>query len=255
MMKTFVTAVVLVCVAPLVCAAAELKGTVRSKSGEALAGVVVMSRCRGVAETDAAGSFKLREPSFADCGRVVAFWAEGFVPQVKVVDASAESVDVILEESAARARAVVTCNDARAEGRRLGWLLRVPVASGASVKQIRGGHGSGYRIRVRGERRKVELGGYGGQYAHGYPDDDLILNATEYTVRPWKSGGEEGVDFSGRAADGTRWRYFAVMGEGVGYRGRSDEEARLLDLMIDGACYQPTAKPVAARQTVTKRGR
>lgn len=252
MMKAFMACVAFVCVAPAACAAAELKGTVRSRSGGPLAGVLVMSRCRGVAETDAAGSFKLRAPSLSDCGRVVFFWAEGFVPQIKVVGSSAESVHAVLEESAGRARDVMTCRGSRDDVRRLGWMLRVPVTEGASVERSRGAHGSGYRLRVRGEKRRVGLDGYGGQYAHGYPNDDLILSAAGYTIRPWRSGREEGVDFRGRAADGTRWRYFAVMGEGIGYGGVTEDEACALDRIIDGACFQPPSKPAASRPVNSK---
>lgn len=241
-MKYFVATLMLICGLPPICAAAELTGTVRSKSGQPLSGVVVMSRCRGVAETDVAGSFNLRPPSSADCGKVVFFWAAGFLPQIKIVDESTKEIHAVLEESPSHGRIILACSETRTNGRRLGWLLRVPVPRGASVERSRGLHGAGWNIKVRSKKRRIKLNGYGGQYAHSYPSDDLILTATELTIQTWRSGKEEGVDLRGRASDGTRWRYFAVFGEEVQYSGVSDEEANMLDNIIDGACVEPPAK-------------
>ena len=238
-MKSFLAGFMLICGLPAICAAAELTGTVRSKSGEPLAGAVVFSRCRGAAETDAAGSFKLRTPSFNDCGNVVSFWAAGFLPQIKVVDEATREVHVVLEESAGQGQVIPPCSDAHAHGRRVGWTLRVSVPRGASVERSRGAHGSGYSIRVGSKKKRIELQGYGGQYAHSYPPDEWILTAAEYTIRSWRSGREEGVDFRGRLADGTRWRYFAVCAEEVLYRAAADEEASVLDNIIEGICFQP----------------
>ncbi len=123
-------------------------------------------------------------------------------------------------------------------------MLRVPAPGGASVEKIRGAHGSGWEIGVSGKRRRPELHGLFGQYAFSYPPDDLLLTAAEFTIRPWRSGREEGVDFRGRSADGTRWRYFAIaFGEEVQYSAVTDEEADSLDSIIDGLCFQPLRNP------------
>lgn len=237
-MKFIVASLMLICGLTNVSAAAELSGTVRSKSGNPLGGVIVLSRCRGATETDAAGAFKLRSPSSSDCGKVIFFWAAGFLPQIKIVEESTKEIHAVLEESASYERMIPACSASRAPGRRLGWLLHVPVPEGASVEKSRGLHGSGYNIRVGDKKRSSKLTGYGGQYTHNYPSDDLILTAAEYRIRTWRSGREEGVDFRGRSVNGEHWRYFAVFGEEIQYRRVTVEESRILDSIIDGVCVQ-----------------
>jgi hypothetical protein len=238
-MKFFAAGLMLICSLHGICAAAEVTGTVRSKAGKPLAGVVVSSRCRGAAETDAAGSFKLRAPSMADCGKVVFFSAAGFLPQVKVVDEGTREIHAVLEESTGREQILRSCSAIRPPERRLGWMLRVSVPRGASVKKSRDPHGSGWVIRSRGKRGRAELEGYGGAVGYNYPSDDLILSAAELTIRLWRSGRNEGEDFRGRAPDGKHWRYVALSVEYVTYSAATDEEADDLDRIIDGACFQP----------------
>ncbi len=77
-MRFFIFSLMLICCSSAA-SGAEITGTVKSKSGEPLAGVMVVSRCRRpIVETDSGGFFKLPEPSSPDCGKVIFFTLEGF---------------------------------------------------------------------------------------------------------------------------------------------------------------------------------
>lgn len=244
MINYFLAHLMLICGLPVLCVAAELTGTVVSKSGKPLAGVVVISRGRplgpsGSVETDQTGSFKLLSPRNKEDGKVIFFSAPGFLPQIKIVDESTTKVHLVLEESAGHERIILSCADTPLSVKRLGFRLRAPVPRGAKVDKRRGLHGSGWEIRLGSKKKWLTLWGYFGQYAHSYPSDHSLLTSTEYTIQAWRSGHYEGVDFRGRSDDGTRWRYLALFGEEIQYERRTDEEATILDKIVDGVCVQP----------------
>jgi hypothetical protein len=104
---------------------AEITGTVKSKSGEPLADVMMVSRCRRpIVETDVGGFFKLPDPSSPDCGNVILFSLMGFRPLIKFVDATTHEVNVVLEEVAKDDREIPSCSGS---GKRIGFYLRIPM--------------------------------------------------------------------------------------------------------------------------------
>jgi hypothetical protein len=67
-----------------------LTGTVRTTTGEPIAGVIVMGSDLNYAETDTNGCFEMKNPDHA-----LIFWCTGYQPRPQVVQAS--SLDVVLQ--------------------------------------------------------------------------------------------------------------------------------------------------------------
>lgn len=237
-MRHPVASLFLVCVMPALCAAAELRGTVRSPDGKPLPGVDVFSRCRRFDTTDAEGRFKLQDTQSAHCGRVIFFWGVRVRPLVKIVEDSAAELHVVLEENKGDEYRMPDC-PADGARRSLGWFLRLTPPPGASVKRARYLHGSGYRVRLARWDERPEVLISGSQYTYAYPHDDWILNAEEFTLRLVRLGEHFALDARGRARDGTRWRYLGTFGEALEYAGVSEQTARSLDRLFDGVCYRP----------------
>lgn len=224
--------------------AAELTGRVTTKAGAPLAGVLVFGQCRGFAETDREGRYKLRAPSMKDCGDLVFFTHAGHRPALMRVAPTDAELNVTLEEPPdSEWLRLRQCPGGRDSVRRVGFFLRLPVPRGAKLKEGRDIDYTFYIVRLGEKEKGVFVHGISGpQATYGFPSDRLVLDAQEYTLRPWKFGDAEGVDVRGRAQDGTRWRYFGTYGEAVTYEGQGAEDAAALDAVIDGVCYRPFKK-------------
>lgn len=224
----------------LPCAATELTGTVRSKSGKPLAETWVFSSEYGRAVTGADGRYKMDVGNLVPGDRrVLCFWNEGFRPLIKVVDRSTPETDVILEEFNGTERVIPTCGKANKSEKRLGTFLRVLVPKGAAIKKSRGFEAQDFHIFVgSGKKRLWVLGISGIHTTKGFPEDKWILTSREYTMQPWRDeSGNLGVDVRGRSEDGTYWRYLGFWSEAVMYSEVTKDEAAVLDQIIDSVCF------------------
>lgn len=237
-------AMFLVLVLPATCAAAELRGTVKSKAtGRPLAGVEVFSRCRRVDTTDAEGRFKLADPyPGTDCGRVVFFWGTNVLPLIKIIEASASELHVVLEETKGDEYQMPYC-PAKPDGwKRVGWFMQLPLPKGTSVKSGGYTHGMYYDVRLVRWEGRPPIKAIAGGYIFAYPQDDWILKAEEFSLRLLRVGEKYlALDTRGRAPDGTLWRYVGTFGESFYYVGVNEQTARSLDRLFDGVCYRPDA--------------
>jgi hypothetical protein len=70
---------------------AEVNGTVRSRNGSPIQGVLVMGADLNYAETDAEGNFRLPRPEMA-----LFFWRTGFIPEARLLPPGDQRLDVVL---------------------------------------------------------------------------------------------------------------------------------------------------------------
>ena len=84
----------------------------------------------------------------------------------------------------------------------------------------------------------------GPMWGSGLPLDEQVWSATEYTETSYRD--REGLlitDARGKSIDGKRWRDLGHAFESASYRGVSEQQAVLLDRVLDGACVKPTWFP------------
>jgi hypothetical protein len=217
--------------------AAEVSGTVRSKSGKPLAGVTVLSHCRRfLGETDSNGFYKLIGTGLPGCGNVIYFSLQGYRPLLKIVDITTTEVDVVMDEMPNADWKIPACSGS---GKRIGWYLYIPVPKGASLRKSRSIHGTSYEMRLLNNGKYVLLYGTGSVRAKGFPEDRWLLDAKEFTVRAWGFGDAEGIDVRGQSNNGTYWRFFGTFANEFTYSGVTQETAKFLDTIMDGACIKP----------------
>jgi hypothetical protein len=94
-------------------------------------------------------------------------------------------------------------------------------------------------MRPSNNGKYVQLDGSTGRGSYGYPADNWLLDAKEFTVRVWRSRNGEVLDIRGQARDGTFWRCYGMVGEEITYSGMTEETAKFLDSIIDGVCTLP----------------
>ena len=80
--------------------------------------------------------------------------------------------------------------------------------------------------------------GAGPMWTFGFPLQSDIAKSVEYSEKKFnfKSLPEAIIDARGKTTMGTYWRTVVTFGESASYSGASEENARLLDQVLDGAC-------------------
>ena len=86
----------------------EIRGVVRSETGEPVAGVIVMGADLAWVETDAEGEYALKQPDMA-----LFFWCTGYHPRTYILRRTDTSVDVVLRTVGIKTSLAVQGRDAR----------------------------------------------------------------------------------------------------------------------------------------------
>lgn len=213
--------------------AQQLSGSVKSASGQPLAHVYIFPdrSLLHIKETDDQGGFSV--PRFE---RIIVFRRAGFRPLTKIVNPSITKLEVVLEDAAASQWLIPRCTD-EDRRKRIGFTLRMRVPKDAIASKGGDVDYENFGIGYGPKRNRVWLSGITGPYASlGIPQYGWILNAAEFSERPYKAGAVEGADMRGRLRDGTYWRYVGRLGESIEYGGLTQEQATVFDRIIDGAC-------------------
>jgi hypothetical protein len=225
------------------CFAAELTGTVTSKSGQPISGASIYSpvgvRYDHNTETDSQGKFKLPDHS-----RVVFFRHGNFRPLSKIVDLATTNLDVVLEESTGSELKVSVCPTTSEFGERVGFEMKFLITGEMAVTVVNGAHGRIFHIFDKKDEhvplKERELMVLEGGYSEFYPEEELLLSASGYAERWWMFGLEKGgVDIQGRGKNGSWWRWTGLLKNPITYRNVSERKAKAFDKIIDSMCLDP----------------
>jgi hypothetical protein len=209
--------------------AGELHGTVRSKNGEPIFSAFVsdVTENNARATTNRAGEFVLKTGG----KRLLLIHADGFRPVLRQEDASANQVEVTLEDGRA--------TELRLRGRAHRGKapeLRLALPPGARPTVI---HDDDYARTIvvhkgpSGERGALEL--WSGAYVSGgVPLPDWFEGQERFEIRGVRCADLHGIDVKARDASGRRSRWVSVPFHFVEYRRVNAEAAHTFDPMIDG---------------------
>jgi hypothetical protein len=234
-----------------------IDGTVTTKEGQPLAGVLVngsmVKTCRPAqvpscrfkpeeATTDQEGRFHLEHP-----GGVIHFFKTGLQPQSFVVKPAVSEVHISLGPSIGTL-VVPSCGMPGRGHKRIGhgkYGLQFDVPT-RDVK-IRGGSDIDYvRYVIKRKAAAAYLELSFGIYAMNLdPDDDMFMDSVTFAQRDMvNSDGETtGLDSSGQLRSGGSWRQTAIVGEGGSrYKNARPEEAGFFDQVVNSICSIPYPK-------------
>jgi len=98
-----------------------------------------------------------------------------------------------------------------------------------------------YSTKVRGRKYWV-WHGTGGLWGGGEPFDELVWKSTEYEQATFGIGDSIIVDARGVLPNGNRWHHLGHFGVTASYEDVPFEAAAILDRLLDGACWDTSAK-------------
>ena len=76
----------------------------------------------------------------------------------------------------------------------------------------------------------------------GLPLQERLANSETISVRSWEFDNFVGLDLSGRATDGKRWRWLgAPVASAIEYTDATEESATYFDKIMESACFGPAA--------------
>jgi hypothetical protein len=217
----------------MLASATELTGTVRSRSGKALANVSITSQCEPCVQTktDANGFFSL--PAH---GSVVFFRYAGYRPLSKIFDSKTTTVEIALEEGAESEWRVPSSQNLSRTERYIGDESKLVVPRRMILRKVQDTDYLLYIIHDRKNKRRLLEVWFGLNVSSGYPPDDLLISSSEFTERSWRCEIGKGVDLRGRLKSGERWRWISLVLGMATYRVKSEEAANSFDKIIDSFC-------------------
>lgn len=223
-------------------------GIVTDKGGQPIVGVTVFGAIgktccpfkRDQATTDGKGAFRLGQP-----GAVVHFYQEGYGPLTYVVKPGTSEVHVTL--NSVQPKLLVPVCGAPVHGQKqIGWgEYGVRFSAPADEVTIKGGKPDVDYVKylVKPKTGDSWLEFWFGPYALSTePDDEYFVNSVDFSQKAIQSVQERiyGVDSSGHRADGTTWRWTAILAHGGGrYETKNETDAHLFDRIIDSICFAP----------------
>jgi hypothetical protein len=219
--------------------AGELKGYVRTTSGEPVTDVMVYSKGEALTATDTSypftftddtGFFKITHP-----GKVLFINHTGFMPIFIKLSDNSEFVQVRLETISSKAIRLEMCDKCTCSQIRLGRKLQFPIPSDVEITLFKGADSQESIINYAfGELRIL----WGAMASSGMPEEEWIMESVQIETSVIISGKYQWVSYKGILPSGRRWRYVGAIREQVKYYGVTEQSASKLDKFIDGACFQ-----------------
>lgn len=191
-----------------------------------------MTTKRHEAYSDEKGVFRL-----PDHGRIVYFTHPEKRPLTKIVDFSASTLHVTMEEASATLWKVPQCSAIPDANHRPGIAFKVNVPDGVIVKKDVRFDLDVYYYGYRMPEGKFEVMVNWQDSTSAHPSEEWLLEAKRFTERVWMAGKRLGYDIRGERPDGKVWRYVVYRWGALSYQGNSSEAAKIFDKMIDGMCF------------------
>jgi hypothetical protein len=225
-----------------------ISGTVTTKDGQPIAGVMVYGSMaktccpfkREQTTTNKEGQFRLEHP-----GAVIHFSKDNLQPQAFVVQPGTSGLRIALEPSTGSV-VVPVCGKPGPGQKQIGWgkyglQFNVPERAGKilggkpDVDYVR------YVIKPKTGEAYLELW-FGPCAMDTDPGDDQFINSVDFAQRnvDAANGGVAGMDSWGHLRSGTSWRQTAVVGQGGSrYRNARPQDASLFDQVVNSICEVP----------------
>src|SRR5262245_30836714 len=214
-----------------------LSGVVKDDSGAPISEVSIDHAGSGIAKTDAQGRFEISTRAPA-----VVFRKSGFQSRYLHVEKD-QSFGLSIRLDGPAPQAPECGRQSRCSSLDyFGSAFCLPKLPGIKISSQT--NDIDYRMRlfwIDASTGKVGVRhGAGPMWGAGLPFDEDVWNATEYKETAYRDrDGFLIVDARGRSPDGKQWRDLGHFFESAAYRGVSQQEAIILDRLLDGVCVQP----------------
>jgi hypothetical protein len=97
-----------------------------------------------------------------------------------------------------------------------------------------------YYIQTDHGRQGIQHGA-GPLWSFGRPLDSDVKKSVKYEEVTYNADGQTITDARGQFSNGTHWRYLGKFGESARYADVDEVTAKLLDMVLDGACFRVSA--------------
>lgn len=227
--------------------AVTLSGVVTDGFGTPIANVRIdhSGSRSGVVKTDKEGRFEITTGAPA-----VVFRKAGLQSRyLRLEPGKTIGLLILLDSSALPAKECgnhVSCSSLKY----FGSAFCLPRTRGVNVSKQVNDVDYGQRVFwVAGTGGKVGLRHAAGPlWGSGLPLDEQVWDASEYREIDYRDrDGQIIVDARGKSSSGKYWRQLGHSFESAWYRGVSDQDAIVLDRLLDGACVQPRWFPPKRR--------
>jgi hypothetical protein len=231
--------------------AAELMGVVKSDKGVAIADVDVLTHAplrdgNGKefpgpfkpleTKTDKNGVFKL-----PDHGRIVYFKRQDLNPVTKILEPSADRVEVVMKDASSTTWKIPSCSTVPDGSNRVGIVFKVALPDDVLYRKRAGIDSDEYLFGFDTGGGKFEaMVNWGGSTSIEPREDDL-LNSKVFSERSWRSGNTIGYEVRGIKSDGKLWRRVSFRWGAIAYQGNSEKSAKAFDKLIDSVCFDESS--------------
>lgn len=241
-MPTIIQILILVSTLASICAGQYLSGRVTTNDGKPVANAVVQpSGMLFSTTTKEDGSFLLDEP------RMKYFWIpnerklvfvvkQDYDLSVSIINPDQRKLDVTLTPSRIDIPQIANCNEKTQRGySTAGRFVRITFLKKFKIKKTSNFEYSGFNLTIKDNSGTATLHNWVGVYPSTYAPQHLILNSINYDVT--RNG--FGLDWKGRLADGSYWRYIGGaigMVDSFSYQTHSESLAQQIDQILATIC-------------------
>jgi hypothetical protein len=214
----------------------EFNGKVIDQTGAAIAGATVVASgvgFKGWASTGPDGSFHLNA-----AGLFISVRSAGMEARLLRKSELNESVPITLKAAGQSVRQMPACSSLSEVGTNKKWIgggLKVDPGLSAFNGPVSGEHDSHWYV-THGEDTLHIVDGYA--WHAGLPLEDRLANSGTISVRSWEFDNIVGLDLSGKAKNGKRWRWLgAPVAQAIEYTDVTQESAEYFDRIIETTCF------------------
>jgi hypothetical protein len=231
--------------------AVELKGVVKSEAGIPLADVDILTHAPQLdgngkefpgaymlleTKTDRNGVFKL-----PDHGRVVYFKRQDLNPVTKILELSADRVEIVMKDASSTIWKMPSCSTVPDSSKRVGIVFKVALPDNLPFGKRATVDSDEYIFGFDMGGGKFEAMVNWGGSTSIEPDEDVLLSSKEFSERSWRSGGVIGYEIRGVKSDGKLWRRVSFSWGAIAYQGNSESSAKAFDKLMDGVCFDESS--------------
>jgi hypothetical protein len=234
------------------CSATKLIGTVRSKDGKPVRGVLVYSfNDQGIMapsegrhffqKTDAAGRFRLRGH-----GELVSFRHRDFQPLSKTIDYAARRLEVVLETRHDTRNVRACSNSVDYQEHKSDYveiqdflILFLPREKNVAYRKISDVDYVLHLFAYGSIGNEIVMQGWFGLNATGeYHYAKFLRKSSNVNERWVKFGDHDFSEIFGQTSDQKHWRYLSFGSSALFYHDASDDVAAVFDTMLEKMCYE-----------------
>jgi hypothetical protein len=212
----------------------ELNGRVIDQTGAGIADATVVASGAGFngwASTGQDGSFHLKA-----AGLFVSVRHAGLEARLLRTSELTQSVPITLKAAGESVRKMPACSSLSGVGKKwIGGGLKVDPGLSTFKGPVNGEHDSHWYV-AHGKDTLHIVDGYA--WHAGLPLEERLVNSATISVRSWEFDNIVGLDLSGQAKSGKRWRWLgAPIADAIEYTDATQESAEYFDRIIESTCF------------------